>query len=77
MSKLSTITVKVPVELKEKMKKIKINWSEYIREAIRKRIALEERLQAGRNLLKNLREKRYRVPKGFIGESLSELRKRS
>jgi len=40
---LRTITVKVDEELKRKMDSIDINWSEYIREAIRQRIEMEER----------------------------------
>ena len=40
---MRTITVKVDEELKRKMDSIDINWSEYIREAIRQRIEMEER----------------------------------
>ncbi len=40
------ISVRVPKELREKMKKFShINWSEVIREAIRTRIEVEERKQ--------------------------------
>jgi len=44
---MSTVTVKVDEELKKKMSRVKINWSEYIREAIRRRIELEERRDCG------------------------------
>jgi len=40
---LRTITVKVDEELRRRMSSIEINWSEYIREAIRQRIELEEK----------------------------------
>ncbi|MCD6095957.1 MAG: VapB-type antitoxin [Thermoprotei archaeon] len=40
------ISVRVPKELREKMKKFSyINWSEVIREAIKKRIEIEEKKQ--------------------------------
>jgi len=50
---MSTVTVKVDGELKKKMSRVKINWSEYIREAIRRRIELEERRTAAKNFLKD------------------------
>jgi len=38
MVEASVITVKVPEELKKRMKQVKINWSEYIRTAIQKKL---------------------------------------
>ena len=38
MVQSSVITVKVPDQLKEKMKQVKVNWSEYIRECVQKKI---------------------------------------
>jgi len=38
MSQVDAITVKVPRELKTKMKQVKLNWSEYIRDSITKKI---------------------------------------
>jgi len=38
MNKVSVVTVKVPEELKRKMKQIEVNWSEYIRSAIQKKL---------------------------------------
>lgn len=70
----STITVKIEKEIKEKMKEIKINWSEYIREAIRRRIELEERKKVAEKLLKDLKAGKYTVPKSFINKSIRELR---
>jgi len=35
---MSVICIRVPKELKEEMKEININWSEYIRDLIRKKI---------------------------------------
>jgi len=71
---LGTITVKVDEDLKRRMSAVKINWSEYIREAIRRRIMLEERKRAAERLLQDLRNKRYRVPKGFINEVIRGMR---
>jgi predicted DNA-binding protein len=70
----STITIKIEKEIKEKMKEIKINWSEYIREVIRRRIELEERKKVAEKLLKDLKAGKYTVPKGFINKSIRELR---
>lgn len=71
---LGTITVKVDEYLKEKMSRVKINWSEYIREAIRRRVELEERRKAAENLLEGLKARRHVVPSGFINETIREMR---
>jgi predicted DNA-binding protein len=71
---LGTVTVKVDEKLKRTMSVVKINWSEYIREAIRRRVELEERRSAARNLLEGLRVGKHVVPKGFINETVREMR---
>ena len=71
---MSTVTIKVDEELKRKMKMVKINWSEYIREAIRKRIELEERKHAAEKLLESLKKKKHAVPEGFINKAIREMR---
>ena len=71
---MSTITVKVGRELKERMKKVRINWSEYIRDAINRRIQLEERRRAAERLIEDLKAGGCTVPKGFINGSIRELR---
>jgi len=71
-----SITIRVDEELKRKMREIKINWSEYIREAIRKRIELEEKRKAAEKLLRELREGKRKVPSGFINSSIREGRNR-
>lgn len=70
----STITVKVDEHLKKKMSLVKINWSEYIREAIRQRIELEERRKAAEKLLESLKAGKHVVPKGFINKTIREMR---
>lgn len=71
---MGVVTVKVDEKLKEMMGRVKINWSEYIREAIRKRIELEERRAAAERLLEGLKSGRPSVPKGFINETLRKSR---
>ena len=53
---------------------VRINWSEYIREAIRRRVELEERREAAERLLEGLKAKKPVAPKGFINETLREMR---
>jgi len=44
MGKVNVVTVKVSADLKKKMKQVKVNWSEYIRSAVQKKIE-EQRLR--------------------------------
>ncbi|MFQ5710221.1 MAG: hypothetical protein ACE5GD_00425 [Candidatus Geothermarchaeales archaeon] len=69
-----TVTVKVDKELKRKMASVKINWSEYIRKAIIRRIELEERKMAAAEVLKSLAAREHTVPKGFINSAIREMR---
>ena len=71
---LGTVTVKVDDELRKRMREVKINWSEFIREAIRRRVELEERKKAAEKLLDGLRLRRCVVPSGFINEAIREMR---
>ncbi|WP_237558841.1 hypothetical protein [Candidatus Methanodesulfokora washburnensis] len=71
---LRTITVKVDEELRRRMSSIEINWSEYIREAIRQRIELEERKNAAKKLLEELKIGKHAVPRGFINKTIREMR---
>ncbi len=71
---MSTVTVKIDRELKERMQSVKINWSECIRESIRRRVELEERRDAALKLLRDLKARRDNVPKDFINQSIREMR---
>lgn len=71
---LYTVTVKVDEELKRKMSVVRINWSEYIREAIRERVKLEERRSAAEQLLESLRVGKPTTPKGFVNKTIREMR---
>ena len=56
MEQDNVITVKVPHELKKKMKQVKVNWSEYIRECVRKKID-EQKLRAASEKLDEIRKR--------------------
>jgi len=71
---LRTITIRVDEELKRKMSSIDINWSEYIREIIRQRIELKERKNSAKKLLEGLKAGKHAVPRGFINETIGEMR---
>ncbi|MEM3055222.1 MAG: hypothetical protein QXM52_05915 [Candidatus Bathyarchaeia archaeon] len=71
---MGTVTIKVDEVLRQKMREIKINWSEYIREAIKRRVEVEEKRKAAEKLLESLKAKRHVVPSGFINETIREMR---
>ena len=56
MNEVSVITVKVPEELKRKMKQVKLNWSEYIRGAIQKKLE-EQKMNAASAKLDEIRSR--------------------
>lgn len=56
MEQVNVITVKVPSELKKKMKQVQINWSEYIRECVQKKID-EQKLRAASEKLDEIRKR--------------------
>jgi len=70
---MSVVTLKVPVEVKEKMKRLKgkVNWSREIREYIVKRIReieAEETLKEVTTIINKTRG----VPRGFSARSVRE-----
>lgn len=50
MSQTNIITIKVPNELKKKMKQVDINWSQYIRECVQKKIDEQKMKEASAKL---------------------------
>ena len=50
MSQTNIITVKVPNELKKKMKQVNVNWSQYIRECVQKKIDEQKMKEASAKL---------------------------
>jgi post-segregation antitoxin (ccd killing protein) len=50
MEQVEVITVKVPSELKKQMKQVDVNWSQYIRECVQKKINEQKRRAASQRL---------------------------
>jgi post-segregation antitoxin (ccd killing protein) len=75
LGKATAVTVKVPSELKEKMKRVRVNWSEYIREAIQKKIE-EQRLQAASAKIDEVRTRAKPVPTDELVSWIREDRER-
>ena len=50
MEQVEVITVKVPLELKKMMKQVDVNWSEFIRQCVQKKIDQEKRKVASLTL---------------------------
>ncbi len=69
---MAIITVRVPDELKLKMKQLNINWSEEIREFIRQRIDEEERRRKLKEALEILRQSKGSVERGFSAKVVRE-----
>lgn len=75
MGKVNVITVKVPIELKKKMKRVKVNWSEYIRSSIQKKIE-EQRLKDASAKLDDVRKRAKPVPTEELVSWIRENRER-
>lgn len=75
MEQIDVITVKVPSELKKKMKQINVNWSEYIRESIKKKIE-EQKLKAASVKLDEIRMRAKPVPTDELVSWIREDRER-
>jgi len=50
MEEPNVITVKVPNELKKKMRQVKVNWSQYIRDCVQKKIDQQDMILASGKL---------------------------
>lgn len=75
MGKVNVITVKVPIELKKKMKQVKVNWSAYIRSSIQKKIE-EQRLKDASAKLDEVRKRAKLVPTEELVSWIREYRER-
>lgn len=69
-----TISVKIPKELKKKMKKLPIKWSEVIRKSIEEEILAHDRREAIEDLM-GLASKAPKVSKGTSVKILRIIRK--
>ena len=50
MGDANVVTVKVPRELKERMKRVKVNWSQFIRDSIQRKIEEQRMREASARL---------------------------
>jgi Arc/MetJ-type ribon-helix-helix transcriptional regulator len=75
MGQVNVITVKIPSEMKKKMKQIKVNWSEYIRESIQKKIE-EQRMKSASAKLDEVRTRVKPVPTEELVSWIREYRER-
>ena len=75
MGKVNVITVKVSAELKRKMKQVRVNWSEYIRSAVKKKIE-EQRLRDASAKLDEVRTRSKPVPTEELVSWIREGRER-
>ncbi len=75
MSQVNVITVKISSEMKKKMKQVKMNWSEYIRDSIQKKID-EQKLKAASAKIDELRAKTKPVPTEELVSWIREDRER-
>ena len=76
MGRLVNVSVKVPKEIRELMRKVDVNWSEYLREAIEIKIRVEMAKDATRRL-DEIRERAGKVPTEELVRWIREDRERS
>ncbi len=75
MGQANMITVKVPDDLKKKMKQIDVNWSEYVRECIQKKID-EQRMKEASAKLDQIRKRTKPVSTEELASWIREDRER-
>jgi hypothetical protein len=75
MGQVNVITVKVPSDLKRKMKQVKMNWSEYIRDSIQRKID-EQKMKAASAKLDEVRATVKPVPTEELVSWIREDRER-
>ncbi|UNQ73181.1 hypothetical protein [Infirmifilum sp. NZ] len=75
MGRLVNVSVKVPEELRELMRQVNVNWSEYLREVIKARIREELAKEASKKL-DEIQARAVRVPTEVVVRWLREERER-
>ena len=75
MSQVNVITVKIPSELKKEMKQVKVNWSEFIRDSIQKKID-EQKLRSASAKIDEVRTRTKPVPTEELASWIREDRER-
>ncbi|MEM1658172.1 MAG: hypothetical protein QXX87_03115 [Candidatus Jordarchaeales archaeon] len=68
---MSVITIRIPDELKERMRRVKVNWSEEIRRFIIQRVEEEERRENLERALEMLKGRKG-VERGFSALSVRD-----
>ena len=76
MSRLVNVSVKVPEEIRKLMRKVDVNWSEYLRETIETKIRVEMAKDAARRL-DEIRERAGKLPTEELVRWIREGRERS
>jgi len=76
VKQVDVITVKVPSELKKQMKQVKVNWSQYIRECVQKKID-QEKMRAASEKLDEIRKRSKPVSEEELLSWIREGRERS
>lgn len=76
MGRLVNVSVKVPKEIRELMRKVDVNWSEYLREVIETKIRVEMAKEAARRL-DEIRGRAGKMPTEELVRWIREDRERS
>ena len=76
MGRLVNVSVKVPEEIKKLMKRVNVNWSEYLRNVVEAKIRMEMAKDAVRKL-DEIRRRAGEVPTEEIVRWIREDRERS
>ena len=75
MKKMRMITIRIPEELKEEMKKYDVNWSEVVRKAIEEKIR-SIRMEEALEKIREVRRRSKPVKKGELDAWIREDRGR-
>lgn len=76
MGRLVNVSIKVPEEIRKLMRSVDVNWSEYLRDAIERKIRLEIAMNAAKEL-DEIRKRASKVPTEEIVKWIREDRERS
>jgi len=76
LGRLVNVSVKVPKEIRELMRKVDVNWSEYLREVIETKIRVEMAKEAARRL-DEIRGRAGKMPTEELVRWIREDRERS
>jgi chemotaxis regulatin CheY-phosphate phosphatase CheZ len=75
LSRLVNVSIKVPVELKKRMKEVDVNWSEYLRSVIEAKVK-EELAKKASQILEEIQKRVKEIPTEEIVKWIREDRQR-